>query len=73
MPVGFSLVLNIYKDKRMKSEFTKIEMLLFYIAIVCLLLNILSLLFGIYREIGLLCGLFFASITGYILHKKQTR
>jgi len=52
---------------------TNIERILFYISIVCLLLNIVSLLFGIYREIGLLCGLFFASIIGYILHKKQTR
>lgn len=54
-------------------NFTKFERLLFYIAIVCLLLNIVSLLFGIYREAGLLCGLFFASIIGYISHKKQTR
>lgn len=54
-------------------NFTKLEKLLFYIAIVCLLLNIVSLLFGIYREVGLVCGLFFASIIGYILYKKQTR
>lgn len=54
-------------------NFTNFEKLLFYIAIVCLLLNIASLLFGIYREVGLVCGLFFASIIGYILHKKQTR
>lgn len=52
---------------------TKFERILFYISIVCLLLNMVSLLLGIYREIGLLCGLFFASIIGYILHKKQTR
>ena len=38
---------------------TNFERILFYISIVCLLLNIVSLLFGIYREIGLLCGLFF--------------
>lgn len=58
----------------MKSgNFTKLERLLFYIAIVCLLLNILSLSFGIYRETGLVCGLFFASIISYLLHKKQTR
>lgn len=55
------------------GNFTKREKLLFYIAIVCLLLNIVSLFFGIYREVGLVCGLFFASIVGYILHKKQTR
>lgn len=51
---------------------TNFERILFYISIVCLLLNIIFLLFGIYKEIGLLCGLFFAIIIGYILHKKQT-
>lgn len=55
------------------GNFTKLERLLFYIAIVFLLLNMVSLLFGIYKEAGLLCGLFFASIIGYISHKKQTR
>ena len=62
-----------YEVKMKYLNFTKLEKLLFYIAIVCLLLNIVSLLFGIYREVGLVCGLFFASIIGYILHKKQTR
>ena len=54
-------------------KLTKLERILFYISIVCLSLNIVSLLFEVYREIGLVCGLFFASIIGYILHKKQTR
>ena len=49
------------------------EKILFYIAMLCFLLNISSLLFWSYRDVGIVSAIIFAILIGYLLHKKQTR